>query len=327
MNAMSPASSFLSQVVETTDVDQVREIFAKTYSTVTLEPEAKVPFGFTTQLASCGAVHIATDRWSSGARLATSEMDERYIAAFPTFGVAGVTHAGEEFVMAPDRRAVLFSPKQPSAVTQNGHFGVETVIIDRKALEAHWTNLTGQRLRGPIQFSAQLDITQVGGAAVFNMVQLFRREIGRVGASRLVLASLRDALFTTLLTAQPHSESVHLGAPPPRVTPGCVRRVEEYIMAHATKPITLEELVAVAGAPARSLQRTFKQFRGTTPMGFLRQVRFELAHQRLRDTNARTSILDVVNELGLGHAGRFAVEYKQRFGEKPSDTLARAGRR
>lgn len=310
-------------MVQTSDVEQTRQIFGKLYSKVTLEPTRGLPLNYATQVLSFGSVHVATDEWTGGVQLSTSAIGERYILSFPVNGVLEGTVGNEEYIGVPGRRGVLFSARQSSTLTIGMRNVTRNVIIDRAALEAHLTMLTGQELDGPLCFSPDLDLTQSAGAAVYSLAQLIRQEAERPTPSRQVIASLREALSTALLTGQPHNAAALFVAPAPRVTPACVRRAEEYITAHAAAAISLEDIVAAVGVPARSLQASFQTYRGTTPMAFLRDRRFELARQGLLNADAQTTVARVICDLGIGHAGRFSSEYKQRFGESPSDTLAR----
>ena len=309
--------------VQTADVDQTRQVFGKLYSKVALEPTRSLPFSYATQVLSFGSIHVATDEWTGGGQLSTSAIGERYILSFAVEGTLEGTVGGEEIFGLPSRRGVLFSAQQPSTLTIGMRHVTRNIIIDRAALEAHLTMLTGQELDGPLCFSPDLDLTQCAGAAIYNLAQLLGREAERSIPSRQAIASLRDAIATALLTGQPHSAAELFGAPAPRVTPACVRRAEEYITAHAAEAISLEDIVAAVGVPARSLQASFQTYRGTTPMAFLRDRRFELARQRLLNADAQTTVVSVVRELGFGNPGRFSNEYKQRFGESPSDTLGR----
>ena len=104
-----------------------------------------------------------------------------------------------------------------------------------------------------------------------------------------------------------------------------MRRAEEYIAAHAGEPLTLADIVAAAGVPARSLRAAFAASRGMSPMEHLRHFRFDLARRMLLEPGPEVTVTGVVARLGLGGAGRFSVEYRKRFGESPSETLA-AGR-
>jgi len=52
--------------------------------------------------------------------------------------------------------------------------------------------------------------------------------------------------------------------------------------------------------------------RGLKP---LRGVRLELARRMLADPAALTTVADAAMEAGFSHLGRFAADYRRRFGE------------
>jgi transcriptional regulator GlxA family with amidase domain len=58
-------------------------------------------------------------------------------------------------------------------------------------------------------------------------------------------------------------------------------------------------------------------------MEYLRGVRLELARRMLVDTAIITTVADAAIAAGFTHLGRFAAEYRRRFGERPSQTLLR----
>jgi transcriptional regulator GlxA family with amidase domain len=68
----------------------------------------------------------------------------------------------------------------------------------------------------------------------------------------------------------------------------------------------------------------FRRFAETTPMSYLREVRLRQVHAELlaADPNA-VSVTDIATRWQFMHAGRFAIQYRERFGEKPSATLHR----
>jgi len=47
----------------------------------------------------------------------------------------------------------------------------------------------------------------------------------------------------------------------------------------------------------------------------LRGVRLELARRMLADPAALTTVADAAMEAGFSHLGRFAADYRRRFGE------------
>ena len=102
-----------------------------------------------------------------------------------------------------------------------------------------------------------------------------------------------------------------------------VRLAIDYIEANLGAAIGLPGLVAAAGVPGRTLQQHFREFEGTSPMGYLRTARYERVREALRRAEPEESVTEIAGRWGFGHLGRFSVEYRRRFGEPPSQTLRR----
>lgn len=104
--------------------------------------------------------------------------------------------------------------------------------------------------------------------------------------------------------------------------PRHVRKAQEYLQAHAHEPVQAEQLAAIAGVSMRSLYAGFKDFVGASPMQYLRELRPERARAELLGSDA-ANVAAVALRWGFAHLGRFSSEYRQRFGETPSQTLKR----
>ena len=110
------------------------------------------------------------------------------------------------------------------------------------------------------------------------------------------------------------------------VAPYYVRRVESYIREHAGEPIATDDLVAVGGVSARSIYHGFRRFRSTTPMGYLKAVRLDRAREALarNRAGARISVTEAATSAGYTNLSQFSRDYRARFRESPSQTLADA---
>lgn len=117
-----------------------------------------------------------------------------------------------------------------------------------------------------------------------------------------------------------------MGSPVSASVDSDVRRAVDYIDAHLTAPVRLEDVVRAAGISGRGLFRHFRNAMGVSPMVYLRNARFARVHDALRVARAGERIVDIASLWGFDHMGRFAVEYRLRFGERPSDTRASARR-
>jgi AraC-like DNA-binding protein/tetratricopeptide (TPR) repeat protein len=108
--------------------------------------------------------------------------------------------------------------------------------------------------------------------------------------------------------------------------PRGLKKAIERLEAEPERPWRLCDLAAVCGVSARTLQKHFRRFLGSTPSRFLRELRFDRARQGLLGGCAETRVTEIATRCGFDHFGRFATEYGRRYGETPSTTLRRARR-
>ncbi|WP_437901492.1 helix-turn-helix domain-containing protein [Sorangium sp. So ce124] len=317
-----PPAPRVRSLIRTSDVDEARLAFGRLYGDATIDPPRHHAFGCALDVVPCGAVNVVASSWSGGGRAAGPTFGDRYGLWSVARGVGSGEHRGASLAVEPGRCGALISPGRPFVfMARAGHEG-RIITIERSALEAHLAALLGSAVKPPVQFDAPVDFERGAGPTLLAIAQAFRREAARPDASPLLVASLRDALFTALLTGVPHSASSLLEPPPARAAPACVRRAEEYIAAHAHEPIGLADIVAASGAPARSLRALFAARHGMTPLAFLRERRLALARRRLVEGAPGTTVAGVAAALGLGDARRFDAAYRKRFGESPHQALA-----
>ena len=101
-------------------------------------------------------------------------------------------------------------------------------------------------------------------------------------------------------------------------------RFEHALEEAGDTPIDMVDLCRRSGASRRSLEAVVQQRTGKTPLEYLRWRRLWRARSMLRQPSAETTVTHVAFELGFWHLGRFAATYTTTFGERPSETLARA---
>jgi len=105
-------------------------------------------------------------------------------------------------------------------------------------------------------------------------------------------------------------------------TPQPLRRALAFIDEYAGDPITLDDIATAARLSPRGLQAAFRRHLDTTPLAYLRGVRMERAHRDLQSAApGDVSVAALAAKWGFTHLGRFAVEYRRRFGAPPSQTL------
>jgi AraC-like DNA-binding protein len=98
--------------------------------------------------------------------------------------------------------------------------------------------------------------------------------------------------------------------------------IEDYICDSLDAAITRDDLAAEAGISIRSLSRAFEKKYGLGPMAFVRQRRLDACFARFRGSERdATTVTEVAMSYGFWHIGKFAIAYREAFGESPSATL------
>ena len=148
-------------------------------------------------------------------------------------------------------------------------------------------------------------------------------ELFKVEQSRL---ALREALLHTA-----HDLIIPEHAPETRMPRNsqAMRRIvgsaDEYLRAHMDRPIYTEELCDVLAVSASSLADAFRAVFMTSPHRFLKLRRMSLVRAALQ---SRDGPVPLVKSVALGHGfwhlGQFAHDYRETFGEAPSENLERA---
>ena len=88
-------------------------------------------------------------------------------------------------------------------------------------------------------------------------------------------------------------------------------------------PVTIADIAQASGIAGRTLFKHFQDYRGVSPMRYLRNARFEKARDALVRAQPEENVTEIAMALGFNHVGRFSIEYRRRFGERPSETLKR----
>ena len=114
----------------------------------------------------------------------------------------------------------------------------------------------------------------------------------------------------------------------PRVLPfdgarrGVARRARAFIDGHFREPVRMEDVCRATGVGVRTLQRCFSRCFGVTVTSYLKAVRLDAACRDLIAAHpSRDNVTTIALRNGCRHLGRFSSEFRERFGQLPSETL------
>jgi AraC family ethanolamine operon transcriptional activator len=83
-------------------------------------------------------------------------------------------------------------------------------------------------------------------------------------------------------------------------------------------------LCSKLGVPVRTLNMAFRECLGMTPKRFITGVQLNKVRRHLARQNNETSVTETATRFGFYHFGHFATQYRDLFGERARETLARA---
>jgi AraC-like DNA-binding protein len=312
-------------IIRTKSVDELRKVVSGIYGEHSFDLRRNAcDFDARANHFSLGKVGLSYATYSAGPRSRFLQFDA-FAQQFGVSGAAWVTINGRH-IQVTSQRSSIAGPASDIKIDYDFEYEQLILRIDRTSLMKKLVALTGATPAQPLKFDPVQDFKDEAAASLRRIFLFFVGELDRATSSfsRVALAEIEQVLMVSFLCGNRHNYSHLLEAPQRDIAPWQVRRVEEYIEANWEQPITVEALTIAVGTTARTIFHSFKQYRGHSPMAFLRQKRLAHAKDMLNCPNANTSVADVAFACGFSNLGHFAKTYCERFGELPSQTLNRS---
>jgi AraC-like DNA-binding protein len=224
--------------------------------------------------------------------------------------------------------ATVFGPGTSPELTWSHDCVQLGIKIDRNSMERELENLLDRPLDRPVDFARRLDLATTSSLSWLTLVGVLSREAGKVDGllgHQLAVANLQQLLIEGLLLTQPHTYSDELrGGDGMSAAQSAVTHAIDLMRCYPESAWTTAQLARDAGVSPRALQKAFARAGELPPMRYLREVRLHRVRCELVDASERgaaASVTTVASRWGFVHLGRFAQQYRQSFGESPSQTL------
>lgn len=105
--------------------------------------------------------------------------------------------------------------------------------------------------------------------------------------------------------------------------PETLKDAVSFISRNARADVGINDVAAAVHLTPRAVQYLFRRQLDTTPTGYMRRVRLSRAHRELvAGAPSSTTVAEIARRWGFAHTGRFAVLYRQTYGQSPHTTLA-----
>ncbi|PDT02505.1 AraC family transcriptional regulator [Rhizobium chutanense] len=308
-----------------TDLDELSEVLSTPNAAIKMTAERNTSIAYRCNFISVGDVSVADCSYEGTIVGQRDGVIDRMTIFLPTEGNMSFGGRREPIYSVPGR-GVILEPRDASGISISGPRRHLCMFIDQAMITRRLTHMFERTISGGIDIHPDIDLTAGPGLVLQQLVSTLHSGLsgdGPLQGSPLAVNSLREAAVYLLLEACSHRYSEELARPAPAPAPRHVKRAIDYMREHITEPLSLDDIAAVAEVSVRTLQQGFRQFRNTTPMSYLHELRMQALHRDLLECDGKQSVAEIALRWGFIHLGRLAAEYRKRFGELPSQTLKR----
>ncbi|SEK16791.1 transcriptional regulator, AraC family [Variovorax sp. OK212] len=317
------------RLFESHDMDEARESVARVFC----------PHGLTmlrprTELDACHHsarlhrdVSLNYVQYGPGVQIEPGFLQDFFLLQIPLRGGADI-RCGAQRIEATPQLASLPSPTEPLSMRWADDSPHLIVRLARPALLSRLEALLQAPVRQALVFELGVPLDNPALAPLVHFIDYLRLTLDAGNAlqagSRLA-EHAEEYLMSSLLMSAGHNHSRALAGDAQRgLLPRVVRKAQEFMAAHAEQPVSLADVCREVGCSARALQLAFRQHADQGPMEFLRELRLDRVRaELLAPPQGHGGVRETAQKYGFLHLGHFAAQYRSRFGERPSETLAR----
>lgn len=274
--------------------------------------------------ATAGGLGLLYFRYGTEVEITPTPLESFIAVHMPLTGRLAFAHRAGSAIVTPGMGAVI-SATDSVHMRWSDDLQLLVLRVSREILERKLYALTGERVARPVVFDPVFGANGSGAtlAATVRTLQSSIDDFGADGLPAVLATEFEELVLSMLLLEHPHSHSDGIVRHMPTSPSKAVRLATEYVRERYAQPITVDELARAAHVSERSLYEAFRREFGQSPMAWVRRFRLEQARAALlaADPGAGATVSSIAADSGFGHVGRFASEYRARYGESPARTL------
>lgn len=217
----------------------------------------------------------------------------------------------------------LFVPAgEDIAFAANGRTDLIVAAIDTAQIE-HWMQV--RRGVDGIDPRNLLQPCAITGSELAQRTLLLRHTLSVLlaqghDANQDILTTAHAAVLDTMLDVVPSFEVIEPLHRRAKVSAAMRTLLEENL----ESSMTIADLCEKMAVRERTLYLACQEAFGKPPKRLLHEFRLNAARRQLSQPTDLMDVTSVALRFGFLHLGRFAADYRTQFGERPSETLARA---
>lgn len=325
----SPMNNDVSRpelLLNTVDYGQARQHVTDIYIPHKLRAHETHPLDFRIRYVASDRFTVGHLRYGADSELLVPPMEHCYHVNLTLHGNTAVGQGQQSSVTEGGRGGVVLGPDQPFTVRWSPDAIQYAIKIPRRSLEQQLEAFTGRPVTRSVRFDLGFSLDSPTATSMMRAITHLREEISKPGGTAtypLIRAQLEDSVISNMLTVMTHEFSDELAGPGEGFKRRQLHAALDYIEEHLGGAITVPDIARAAFMSVRALQNAFREELDVSPTQYLRARRLERTYDDLVGAPLGTCVQDVAYRWGYSHMGRFAEQFRNRYGCLPSAVLNR----
>ena len=320
----------LAPEFRTTDVDEAADALARVYVSAALTPIGTNSVSMRMNAVQLPLLTAGYLGFGADVSIRADDVTDYYIDV-PLSGRAVSRWRDGGLVKTATGSVAVFTPGTPCVLDWSGDCGQICLKVSEPQMRRQLEAMLNRPVRKRITFARQFNLSTTAADDWYHLVRLLARGVGRPGGilnHALAAQNLQLLLIQGLLQIQPHNYTEALTEGARAASTAVAKRAIDMMHTHPERPWSTADLARATGVSARALLRSFERSDLPSPTTYLRRLRLHRVHAELAASSPDSVTVTVVaGRWGFMHLGRFAGQYRQLFGETPSQTLRAPGQR
>jgi AraC family ethanolamine operon transcriptional activator len=224
----------------------------------------------------------------------------------------------------PPNSIMLFKDRSLDVVSAVG-FDVFTISLNDESLDFAMRSGGYEDIE---KIYHKADVVTGDSSAIKGVLNYLRQLFDALNQNRVIIddhrftQKVKNDIMNNLLNAYETQNGVFCKSKR-KLSENKFREVESLIKEKSSEPILIKDLCQIVNTSERTLRRAFWERYGISPLCYVKSLRLNNVRKELYRSNSKTTkVVDIANRWGFWHMGQFAFDYRQLFGELPSETLA-----
>jgi len=200
-------------------------------------------------------------------------------------------------------------------------FNLFGIVVDRNAFADYLETTTRQDLDRLLQQGDVLNLHLSRKEALCQTLAGILADAETPSSVCATTAELQDRIFAALAgllgTGDDHHDALSRTRLQRQQT---VDRVRDYLLQNPEYPPTIPELCTRFHLSRRALQNCFEDVTGMPPLAYMRSLRLNEVRRQLKYGRDHKPVSSIAYAWGFTHMSQFARDYRQMFGELPSES-------